>query len=219
MAADAPALTTSGPSRLTAQMHPDDEVAVARARRGDEDAFRLLVERHSRSIYRLAYRMTGRPEDAEDVVQEAFVRAYKQMDRFEARSNFGTWLYRIAFNCAVDYTRTRQHRDRPESLDVLERRAPETRVPAADDLVFATEIDGSIQRALLELSAAGACGVPDAPLPGLHDRGDLSGAGSQDERGEARRVPRGQENAGGARAVRKGNCRPLGGRPASRAQA
>lgn len=134
-------------------MLPDDAAAVAKARRGDEDAFRLLVERHSRSIYRLAYRMTGRPEDAEDVVQEAFVRAYKQMDRFEARSNFGTWLYRIAFNCAVDYTRTRQHRDRPESLDVLERRVPETKTPAADDLVFATEIDGSIQRALLELSA------------------------------------------------------------------
>jgi RNA polymerase sigma-70 factor (ECF subfamily) len=134
-------------------MHPDDAAAVAKARRGDEDAFRLLVERHSRSIYRLAYRMTGRPEDAEDVVQEAFVRAYKQMDRFEARSNFGTWLYRIAFNCAVDYTRTRYHRDRPESLDALERAAPEAHAPAADDLVFATEIDGSIQRALLELSA------------------------------------------------------------------
>jgi RNA polymerase sigma-70 factor (ECF subfamily) len=133
-------------------MHPDDAAAVARARRGDEDAFRLLVERHSRSIYRLAYRMTGRAEDAEDVVQEAFVKAYKQIDRFEARSNFGTWLYRIAFNCAVDYTRTRQHRDRPESLDVLERRAPETKGPGADDLVFATEIDGSIQRALSELS-------------------------------------------------------------------
>jgi RNA polymerase sigma-70 factor (ECF subfamily) len=133
-------------------MHPDDAAAVAKARRGDEDAFRLLVERHSRSIYRLAYRMTGRPEDAEDVVQDAFVKAFKQIDRFEARSNFGTWLYRIAFNCAVDFTRTRQHRDRPEGLEVLERRA-ETKAPAADDLVFATEIDGSIQRALSELSA------------------------------------------------------------------
>lgn len=134
-------------------MHPDDAAAVARARRGDEDAFRLLVERHSRSIYRLAFRMTGRAEDAEDVVQEAFVRAYKQIDRFEARSNFSTWLYRIAFNCAVDYTRTRQHRDRPESLDAVERLATDTKAPTADDLVFAGEIDGSIQRALLALSA------------------------------------------------------------------
>ena len=52
--------------------------------------------------------MTGRPEDAEDVVQEAFVRAYRQLSRFEARSNFATWLYRIAFNCAIDYMRARR---------------------------------------------------------------------------------------------------------------
>ncbi len=201
MAADAPALTASGPSRLTAQMHPDDAAAVAKARRGDEDAFRLLVERHSRSIYRLAYRMTGRPEDAEDVVQEAFVRAYKQMDRFEARSNFGTWLYRIAFNCAVDYTRTRQHRDRPESLDVLERRAPETK-SAGRRRPGVRDRDRRFDPARAPgVERAGACGVPDAALPGLHDRGDLSGARSQDERGEARGVSRGQEDAGGARAV------------------
>jgi RNA polymerase sigma-70 factor (ECF subfamily) len=79
------------------QMQLDDAAAVARAKGGDEEAFRVLVERHSRSIYRLAYRMTGRAEDAEDVVQETFVRAYRQLSRFEARSNFATWLYRVGF--------------------------------------------------------------------------------------------------------------------------
>jgi RNA polymerase sigma-70 factor (ECF subfamily) len=69
-------------------MHLDDAAAVARAAGGDEDAFRVLVERHSRSVFRLAYRMTGSPTDAEDVVQETFVRAYRQLARFEARSNF-----------------------------------------------------------------------------------------------------------------------------------
>jgi RNA polymerase sigma-70 factor (ECF subfamily) len=133
-------------------MLPDDEAAVARARSGDEEAFRLLVERHSRSIYRLAYRMTGRAEDAEDVVQDTFVRAYRQIDRFEARSHFGTWLYRIAFNCAVDYTRTRQHRERPESLDALGR-APVTSGPSAHDLLYASEIDGRVRQALDDLSA------------------------------------------------------------------
>jgi RNA polymerase sigma-70 factor (ECF subfamily) len=132
-------------------MHPDDAAAVARARRGDEEGFRLLVERHSRSIYRLAFRLTGRPEDAEDVVQETFVRAFRQLDRFESRSNFGTWLYRIAFNCGVDYTRTRHHRDRPDSLTALHDEASEG-TPSAADLVYATEIDGCVQRALLELS-------------------------------------------------------------------
>ena len=62
--------------------------AVERARSGDCDAFRLLVEQHSRSIFRLAFRMTGNEQDAEDVVQETFLRAYKQLDRYEARSSF-----------------------------------------------------------------------------------------------------------------------------------
>jgi RNA polymerase sigma-70 factor (ECF subfamily) len=134
-------------------MQPDDVAAVARARGGDEDAFRLLVERHSRSIYRLAYRLTGRAEDAEDVVQETFVRAYRQLSRFEARSNFGTWLYRIGFNCAVDYMRSRPHREAPDGLDALDRQPLRTGAPAADDLVYAGEIGGRVERALLELSA------------------------------------------------------------------
>src|SRR5689334_23594312 len=94
--------------------------AVERARSGDSDAFRLLVEQHSRAIFRLAFRMTGNEQDAEDVVQEAFLRAYKQLGRFESRANFGTWLYRIVANCSVDLMRARQSRHdmtRSESLD------------------------------------------------------------------------------------------------------
>src|SRR6186997_625642 len=116
------------------QMHSEDAAAVAKARGGDEDAFRSLVERHSRSIYRLAYRMTGRPEDAEDVVQEAFVRAYRQLSRFEARSNFATWLYRIAFNCAIDYMRARPHRESGETHERLEQISGQSRGPGTDDL-------------------------------------------------------------------------------------
>ena len=153
MTARSSSLTAVPLGRLTPQMHPDDVAAVARARGGDEDAFRLLVERHSRNIYRLAYRMTGKPEDAEDVVQETFVRAYRQLSRFEARSNFGTWLYRIGFNCAVDYMRTRPYREVPDTLDVLDQRPPETGSPSADELVYAGEIEGRVQRALLDLSA------------------------------------------------------------------
>src|SRR6187455_2188388 len=102
------------------QMQLDDAAAVAKARDGDQDAFRVLVDRHSRSIYRLAFRMTGRAEDAEDVVQEAFVRAYRQLGRFESRSNFATWLYRIGFNCAIDYMRARPKRESSETHDVLD---------------------------------------------------------------------------------------------------
>ena len=134
------------------QMPLDDAAAVARAKGGDEDAFRVLVDRHSRSIYRLAHRMTGRPEDAEDVVQETFVRAYRQLGRFESRSNFATWLYRIGFNCAIDYMRGRPHREAAEAPDTLERLSPKTSGPSVDDLVFAGEVGTRVQAALMDLS-------------------------------------------------------------------
>ncbi len=134
------------------QMPVDDAAAVAQARGGDQDAFRLLVERHGRSLYRLAYRMTGRQEDAEDVVQETFVRAYRQLGRFEARSNFATWLYRIGFNCAIDYMRSRPHRESAEPQDRLEHLSGQSRGPSTDDLVYANEIGGRVQEALDGLS-------------------------------------------------------------------
>ena len=67
-----------------------DAAAVALARDGDSEAFRALVERHSRAVFRLAHRMTGNASDAEDVVQETFLKAYRQLSRFESRANFGT---------------------------------------------------------------------------------------------------------------------------------
>lgn len=134
------------------QMPLDDAAAVAKAKGGDEEAFRVLVDRHSRSIYRLAHRMTGRPEDAEDVVQETFVRAYRQLGRFESRSNFATWLYRIGFNCAIDYMRGRPHREAAEAPDTLERLSPKTSGPSVDDLVFAGEVGARVQAALMDLS-------------------------------------------------------------------
>jgi RNA polymerase sigma-70 factor (ECF subfamily) len=134
------------------QMHPDDAAAVAKARGGDQDAFRVLVERHSRTIYRLAYRMTGRAEDAEDVVQETLVRAYRQLGRFEARSNFATWLYRIGFNCAIDYMRARPQRESAETDEKLEQMAKSSKGPTTDDLVYAGEIGERVQEALGALS-------------------------------------------------------------------
>jgi RNA polymerase sigma-70 factor (ECF subfamily) len=86
-------------------MEASDADAVARVLAGDQDAFRVLVERHSRRVFRLAYRMTSNEHDAEDVVQETFLRAYRRLSQFESRSNFGTWLYRVAVNCALDLVR------------------------------------------------------------------------------------------------------------------
>src|SRR5512142_252256 len=98
-------------------METEAAVVLARARQGDEEAFRDLVERHSRSVFRLAYRMTGNEQDAEDVVQESFLKAYRQLGRFESRADFGTWIYRIAANCCVDLLRARDTR-RGEHVEI-----------------------------------------------------------------------------------------------------
>jgi RNA polymerase sigma-70 factor (ECF subfamily) len=95
--------------------------------------------------------MTGRAEDAEDVVQETFVRAYRQLARFESRSNFATWLYRIGFNCSIDYMRSRPRRESVETDETLERMSGVVG-PSMDDLVFASQIGAKVQTALQELS-------------------------------------------------------------------
>ncbi len=86
----------------------EDSLAVALAKSGDGDAYRTLVERYSRSVFRLAYRMTGNEQDAEDVVQETFLRAFRHLHRWDARSTFGTWIYRIASNYSLDLLRARK---------------------------------------------------------------------------------------------------------------
>src|SRR6266511_4621621 len=89
-------------------MEETDPALITRAREGDPDAFRVLVERHSVKLFQLAFRMTGNEQDAEDVVQETLLRAYQQLNRFESRAGFGTWLHRIAANCSLDLLRKRK---------------------------------------------------------------------------------------------------------------
>jgi RNA polymerase sigma-70 factor, ECF subfamily len=135
-------------------MEMTDGALVGRARDGDQDAFRLLVERHSRAIFRLAYRMTGNEHDADDVVQEAFLRAYRQLQRFESRANFGTWLHRIAINCALDLLRVRSRHDRhyggdPEEAEMS---GVSSASPAPDRLLLSAEVQNEIGRALEQLT-------------------------------------------------------------------
>lgn len=85
-----------------------DAELVRRARRGDGRAFGKLVVRYQGKIYRLARRMTETDEDAEDVLQEAFVKAYKSLGTFEGKSKFSTWLYRITVNLALMKLRKRK---------------------------------------------------------------------------------------------------------------
>lgn len=92
-------------------MEPTDSEIVDRARAGDERAFRTLVERHGRRVYRLAHRLTGHDGDAEDVAQEAFFKVFRNLDGFESRARFDTWLYRVTCNAAYDLMRRRQRNE------------------------------------------------------------------------------------------------------------
>lgn len=140
-----------------------DATAVERVLAGDRDAYRALVERHSRNVHRLAYRLTGNAHDAEDVVQEAFLRAYQKLGQFEARANFGTWVYRIAANYAIDRLRQRQkeeaRRELPEAqaTDGVEQ-DPLMQVrdekPTPERLMQSTQLRREMQRALEKLSHA-----------------------------------------------------------------
>jgi len=141
-------------------MEDSDSVAVARVKAGDGDAYRVLVDRHTRSVFRLAYRMTGNEQDSEDVVQETFLRAYKQLHRYEARASFATWLYRIAANYSLDLVRRRKrhgevalgesaetNEDAPEILRTLP--SPD---PGPDRLVFSSKVQECVASTLGELS-------------------------------------------------------------------
>lgn len=83
-------------------MDKSDHAAVQAILAGDKEAYGALVARHSQSIFRLAFRITGNHADAEEVVQEAFLRGYRKLQNYESRSSFGTWIYRIAVRCALD---------------------------------------------------------------------------------------------------------------------
>jgi len=82
-----------------------DTEAIARARDGDHEAYRVLVERYQGRAFRLAVRVLGDPDWARDAVQEGFLKAYGSLDRFEGRSGFYTWLYRLLFNLCIDMKR------------------------------------------------------------------------------------------------------------------
>jgi RNA polymerase sigma-70 factor (ECF subfamily) len=140
-------------------MAMDDAAAVARVRGGDRDAFRLLVDRHSRDVFRLAFRMMGNEQDADDVVQETFLRAYRSLDRFEERSQFGTWVYRIAVNRCYDMLEKRNRgseqrveKGREEDEASLEDRIASDQ-PTPERMLLSQEVRGKVQKVLDELTA------------------------------------------------------------------
>jgi RNA polymerase sigma-70 factor (ECF subfamily) len=139
-------------------MDESDAAAVARACAGETEAFRVLVDRYSRKVFRLAFGMTRNEQDAEDVVQDTFLRAYRRLKQFELRSSFGTWIFRIAVNSALDLTRKlgRQGQSEQRMLGpeaggetLSQLPAPE---PAPDRLLLNGELKHKVESVLAGLS-------------------------------------------------------------------
>jgi RNA polymerase sigma-70 factor (ECF subfamily) len=133
------------------------EVEVLSAPARAADSFRAIVEEHSRMVFRLAYRMTGNAEDAEDVVQETFLKAHRSFGRFDARASVGTWIYRIALNASIDVLRRRRKTGTPrqhgnDKADPME--AVPSTGPLPDRVAFAGQVDRRVASALSRLSAA-----------------------------------------------------------------
>jgi RNA polymerase sigma-70 factor (ECF subfamily) len=121
-------------------MGKNDHAAVRAILAGDKEAYGALVKRHGASLFRVAFRITGNEADADDVVQEAFLRGYLKLESFESRSSFGTWIYRIAVRCALD--RISSHRAAENS------RVAEVNDPEQDEVQVAGS-NASPERLLL----------------------------------------------------------------------
>ena len=80
----------------------DDHSIVRAVLAGDKEAYGALVRAHSGTVFRVAFRIIGNEADAEEIVQEAFLRGYQRLESYQGRSTFGTWIYRIAVNCALN---------------------------------------------------------------------------------------------------------------------
>jgi RNA polymerase sigma-70 factor (ECF subfamily) len=127
-----------------------DRDVVARCRRGEIGAFEELYKRYGSRVYTVAYRMTGSAADAEDLVQDVFLQAYRRLDSYRGEAALGTWLHRLAVNACLDYVRSKQGRrqrvtDAMEDLDALE-------APAAGPWRAGAELDRlDLDRAIAQL--------------------------------------------------------------------
>ncbi len=132
-------------------MTSTDEDLVARSIGGDVDSFNELIQRWERPIYALAYRQLGREEDARDVCQETFLRAYRGLGGFRGQSKFSSWLYRIALNLCRDWVRRERRTPTmqpPEDVDVRELARAHEPSESIEDLVLRNDLSRAVERAM-----------------------------------------------------------------------
>jgi RNA polymerase sigma-70 factor, ECF subfamily len=135
-------------------MTSTDEELVARSISGDADSFNQLVLRWERPIYALAYRTIGREEDARDVCQETFLRAFRALPGFRGQAKFSSWLYRIALNLCRDWIRRERRTgfvQPPEDVDLMELAAAGAPTESIEDLVARKGQVRAVERAMARL--------------------------------------------------------------------
>jgi RNA polymerase sigma-70 factor (ECF subfamily) len=135
--------------RRTAQgVHDSDEekLLIEKAQSGDRDAFEELIRRHDRDILRLAFHMLGNREEAREVFQETFLKAFRSLNRFRFESSFYTWIYRIATNVSLDHLRKRQTLKEEISYEADSSSDPDR--PALKDTLAATTYYSNPERRL-----------------------------------------------------------------------
>ncbi|MBA3949017.1 MAG: sigma-70 family RNA polymerase sigma factor [Acidobacteria bacterium] len=128
-----------------------DEELVALAQRGDEDSFNQLVLRWERPIYALAYRTLGREDDARDVCQEAFLRAYRALRGFKGEAKFSSWLYRITLNLCRDWMRKQRRTpvsQVPEGLELSDLAGEAPDAVSVEDLVARREMTAAVSKVM-----------------------------------------------------------------------
>ena len=133
-----------------------DEELVARSKTGDTESFNQLVRRWERPIYALAYRTLGREEDARDVTQETFLRAFRALSGFKGDAKFSSWLYRIALNLCRDWMRKERRAPLvtvPEGVDVEDMAAERGPTESVEDLAARAELGREVARAMAHLPA------------------------------------------------------------------
>jgi RNA polymerase sigma-70 factor, ECF subfamily len=128
-----------------------DEELVARSISGDADSFNELILRWERPIYALAYRVIGREQDARDVCQETFLRAFRALKGFRGQAKFSSWLYRIALNLCRDWVRRERRApvvQAPEGVDLMDLAAAREPSESIEDLVARKDLARTVERAM-----------------------------------------------------------------------
>ena len=153
-----------------------DRDVVARCRRGEVSAFEELYRRHSHRLYNLAYRMTGSATDADDLLQEIFLLAYRRLDTFRGESALGTWLHRLAVNCCLDHLRSKQGRQQKATGFLEDHEEAEPQAPNAwrpDTVLDRMELERAIAK--LPPSYKAAFVLHDIEGHEHHEVGDMLG--------------------------------------------